>query len=91
MVSVSGLSRSLGFSQFGIDLIKKRFICSFFRFSDICRAESLAAVSLSNLRASGSPAPAGATTISGAGYALLASVLNFTKKFLTVSVFGLNF
>ena len=54
-------------------------------------ADSLAAVSLSNQRASASPPPAAATTISGAGYALLASVLNFTKKFLTVSVFGVNF
>ena len=91
MVSVSGLSKSLGLSQFGIDLMKKRFICSFFRLSDISMADSLAAVSLSNLRASASPPPAAATTISGAGYALLASVHNFTKKFLTVSVFGLNF
>ena len=91
IVSVSGLSNSLGLSQFGIDLMKKRFICSFFLFSDISRADSLAAASLSNLRASESPPPAAATTISGAGYALFASVLNFTKKFFTVSVFGLNF
>ena len=47
-------------------------------------ADSLAAASLSNLRASASPPPAAATTISGGGYALFAFVLKFTKKFFTV-------
>ena len=71
--------------------MKKRFIGSFFLFSDISRADYLAAVSLSNLTASVSPPSAAATTISRVGYALFASILKFNKKFFTVPVFGLNF